>query len=150
MSRHRIRIHKDESDGHANRPWVYFMVDCFFLITQFFLVSFQVKAEKFILPGKFPPGSTGPVRATRDEVLAIHVLLKNGQSMYLFQGQVSSIAELDTVLQRTKTSGRKLSVQLSYEAGVSWQGVIDVINACSRADIHNVGMVPLRADQARP
>ena len=150
MSRHRIRIHKDESAGHDNRPWVYFMVDCFFLITQFFLVSFQVKAEKFVLPGKLPPGTGITHGNVRDEVLSIHVLLKDGQTMYLFQGQVSSLAELDSVLQRTKTSGRKLTVQLSYDAGVSWQGVIDAINACSRADIHNVGMVPLRADQARP
>src|SRR5476649_846043 len=47
--------------GHGgDRPWVYFMIDSFFLVTQFFVLTFKVRTgEDLILPHKLPPGGAG-------------------------------------------------------------------------------------------
>src|ERR1700712_5630187 len=52
--------HDDEGGGHGDRPWVYFMIDSFFLVTQFFVLTFKVRTgEDLILPHKLPPGGAG-------------------------------------------------------------------------------------------
>src|SRR5512140_2439497 len=63
--------------GHGDRPWVFFMVDCFFLITEFFVLTFKFKMEESVLPQKLPPGGTAAPMKTiaRDakEPLRVHV-----------------------------------------------------------------------------
>ena len=45
---------------HGDRPWVYFMVDSFFLVTQFFVLTFKLKiADDYVLPHRLPPGGQG-------------------------------------------------------------------------------------------
>jgi len=56
--------------GHGDRPWVYFMIDSFFLVTQFFVLTFKLKiADDLILPHKLPPGG-GAGKAQPDLVVA--------------------------------------------------------------------------------
>ena len=45
-----------ENGGHSDRPWVYFMIDSFFLVTQFFVLTFQLRTtEDLVIPHKLPP-----------------------------------------------------------------------------------------------
>ena len=55
--------HAEDETGHGgSRPWVYFMIDAFFLCTQFFVVTFHVKTDEAVLPRDLPPhGGIGPV-----------------------------------------------------------------------------------------
>src|SRR2546423_1360377 len=57
--------HGDSAGTHGDRPWVYFMVDSFFLVTQFFVLTFKLKiADDYVLPHRLPPGGQGRPQQT--------------------------------------------------------------------------------------
>jgi biopolymer transport protein ExbD len=152
MSRKRIGgAAHDSSMGHGgDRPWVYFMVDCFFLITEFFVLTFKFKQEESVLPQRMPPGGTKPpqhvpVVLDNKTPLQIHVAQRNQQTVYNFMQRDASEAELQDALSRIARSGpEKYLVRVSYDAGVQWGDVMKVFNACNKYQFTQCGLQPLR------
>jgi biopolymer transport protein ExbD len=141
--------------GHGDRPWVYFMVDCFFLVTQFYVATFHVKADEVVLPQHLPPGGTVPSsRPPRDakEQLNIHVYIEGGQARYKFHEITVSGSELANKLATavSASGGEKFSVRVSYDGDVQWADVMTVFNSCSKVKIAECGLIPLRGDKAAP
>ena len=139
------RIHKTtaEETPHANRPWVFFMVDCFFLITEFFVLTFKFKVEESVLPSHLPPGGTRPGSAAIVQSLRIHVRSTCGAACYEVLGEQFSLADLNSKLQAWNQTGQH-AVRVSYEPKVLWGDVIAVFNTCKKAQISDCGLVPLR------
>lgn len=146
--------HGDDGTGHGDRPWVYFMVDCFFLITEFFVITFKFKNEESVLPQKLPPGGTVPSKSTSHdskEQLNIHVFNNGGQVVYKFLDGQAGLAELQQKLANSTTAGGdRYSVRVSYEPEVPWRDVMAVFNACTKVKIAECGLIPLRGDKAAP
>jgi biopolymer transport protein ExbD len=140
--------------GHGDRPWVYFMVDCFFLITEFFVITFKFKNEESVLPQRLPPGGTVPSKTQSHESkeqLNIHVFSNNGQAVYKFLDSQASLPELvQKLANSTGAGGDRFSVRVSYEADVPWESVMAVFNACTKVKIAECGLIPLRGDKAAP
>jgi len=141
--------------AHGDRPWVYFMVDCFFLVTQFYVATFHVKNDEVVLPQHLPPGGTVPSsRPPRDakEQLNIHVYTEGGQPRYKFHEITVSSQELSNKLATavSASGGEKFSVRVSYDGDVYWGDVMMVFNACTKVKIAECGLIPLRGDKAAP
>lgn len=145
------------STGHGDRPWVFFMVDCFFLITEFFVLTFKIKNDETALPQRLPPGGTAaPSKTmTRDakETLRVHVAGGGtaGSATYDVAGNPVSVSGLnETLANAARNGGERYSVKVSYEPASQWGDVLAVFNACSKVKIAECGLVPLRSDQAAP
>ena len=152
-----IKIRHEEATGHNDRPWVYFMIDAFFLCTQFFVITFHVKVDEAVLPQHLPPGAIKPDHSKQIIVdplavnrVRIHVARANGAPVYECMGQSGSLADSEAALARCKALGQDCIVQLSYEAAVPYGDVMAVFNVCSKLDIKKCGLVPLRGVDAAP
>ena len=149
MARRKFHVGGDHGSGMGHdRPWVYFMIDCFFLVTQFFVMTFKVKADEVILPQRLPPGGTVATKTPEQndkQQLPIHVTMNGGVAVYDIQKtrQVSA-SELTDTLARSVGAGKEYSVRVSYEADVHWAHVMAVFNACSKVKIAECGLIPLR------
>jgi biopolymer transport protein ExbD len=141
-----------EEGGHGgDRPWVFFMVDCFFLITEFFVLTFKFKSEEAALPQRLPPGGTASPNKSmaRDakETLRVHVAAAGGNATYDVMGNPVSVSGLnDTLANAARNGGDKYSVKVSYDAQAQWGDVIAVFNACNKVKIAECGLVPLRGE----
>lgn len=138
--------HGTEVSAHGDRPWVYFMIDCFLLITNFFIITFKFKNEEPILPQKMPPGSTKPAQAvqtSRKDMLAIHVSGVESP-VYEFMTKQVSLQELAGILAGTVTGDKEFQVRVSYDRDVPWGYVMAVFNECTKVKINECGLVPLR------
>jgi biopolymer transport protein ExbD len=143
----------EDSSGHGDRPWVFFMVDCFFLITEFFVLTFKFKTEEAVLPQRLPPGGTASAQKTdaRDtkEPMRVEVKSSNGgAASYVVNGAPVSMAGLnDTLANAAKNGGDKYTVKVSYEANAPWRDVLAVFNGCNKVKIAECGLVPLRTGE---
>ncbi|MBI3830863.1 MAG: biopolymer transporter ExbD [Planctomycetes bacterium] len=144
--------HGGDDGGHGDRPWVYFMVDCFMLITEFFVLSFKFKTEEVILPHKLPPGGTVPSKSQaileKGETLSVYVTRSGGQAMYEINKQQYSLAQLSGTMASVVSNGKNFTVRISYERAVPWEDVMAVFNECSKVKVEKVGLVPLRGEPA--
>jgi biopolymer transport protein ExbD len=127
------------------------MVDCFFLITEFFVLTFKFKIDEAVLPQRLPPGIIpGPIQTRNmDQSLIVKVNSTHGESgvaTYTVQGTPLMLAGLtDTLSNAARNSGtEKYSVQVSYDANAPWSDVLAVFNACNKVKIATCGLVPLR------
>lgn len=78
----------EEGDPLMDRPWVYFMIDAFFLCTQFFVVTFKIKSDEVVLPQKLPPGGYVPRIVTDDfnkRKLSVHVSQAPGSNVATYR-----------------------------------------------------------------
>lgn len=149
MTNLRARLAKPaDAIAHGERPWVYFMIDCFFLVTQFFVITFHIKIDEGVLAQEMPPGSTKPgprpIILDRGNCVRIHVGREGNAPVYECMRQPCSLAELQAALTRVKSSGLDCSVRLSYGPSVPYGDVLAVFNVCSRLDIRKCGLIPLR------
>ena len=137
-----------DSGSHGSRPWVYFMIDCFFLITFFILVTFQFKREEHALPQKMPPGIRPlekPYVRCGGETIPIHV----SPTGYALHGKEMGLFELEqTLASAAQHGGSQYTVKVSYEPLAQWGDVLAVFNACKKVKIENCGMKPLRDPDA--
>ncbi len=138
---------RDETGGHAERPWVYFMIDSFFLVTQFFVLTFQMKTPNdLILPNKLPPGAgccdhtddapiVVAVRVDRDTVQTqTHYTINGGNALDL-AGVSEKFGEI--------THGRapdKCSVRVSYSKKTTFGDVLPIFNTCTKLRIKQCGL----------
>jgi biopolymer transport protein ExbD len=155
MSRRRISLNStqssEESSAHSDRPWVYFMVDCFFLITEFFVITFKIKNDEAVLPQRLPPGGIpGPVTShTPIESLYVHVVNEGGQPRYKFNDVTLGESALsDRLVAAARAKSGETAVKVSYDADVQWKDVMTVFNTCNKARIAQCGLIPLRGDKA--
>jgi len=142
--------HDDDGGGHGDRPWVYFMVDCFMLITEFFVLSFKFKTEEVILPHKLPPGGSVPARTQivdNTQTLSVYVMRDGTTPQYkLGQNQPVSLEQFSSTLAGMATGDREFTVRISYERMIPFGDVMMVFNECSKVNIKKVGLVPSRPD----
>lgn len=140
-------------EGHGgDRPWVFFMVDCFFLITEFFVLTFKFKAEESALPRTLPPGSTPPISAHRSDKhsIGVHVASSQNGGQYVVMGEPASAAKLEEILAASSLQMKdKISVRVSYDSSVPWGNVMAVFNACTKVKIAECGLVPLRGSDTK-
>lgn len=145
------KMRHEEAIGHNDRPWVYFMIDAFFLCTQFFVITFHVKVDEAVLPQRLPPGGYGrggPVLPANR--VRIHVARVSGAPVYECMGQAGSLADSEATLLRAKSLGQECIVQMSYEPAVPYGDIMAVFNLCNKLDIKKCGLVPLRGVDAAP
>lgn len=151
MSKH--KKHHEEEGGHGgDRPWVYFMVDAFFLITQFFVLTFKVKSDEVVLPQRLPPGGAKPSTTTAVDTtrkLSVHVSSNGGVARYEFMTQSVDLQGLQTMLVNAAGGGTQTQVRVSYEADVPYGHVLAVFNACAKAQINECGLIPSRGGGRR-
>ncbi len=136
---------------HGNRPWVFCMIDAFFLITMFFVMTFHVKNEEKVIPqqmanGGYPPSPRPPILDLH--TLPVHVMASGAATTYRLNAAEVSLAQLEASLQNSTASGAQYIVRVSYDAGVPFGDVMSVFNACKKAGIEKCGMVPLRRAEA--
>jgi biopolymer transport protein ExbD len=149
MSKHGGGEGHDES-GHGDRPWVFFMVDCFFLITEFYILTFKFKAEESVLPQKLPPGGTAAssvpnTERTNKENLQVRVTGSGETATYQIGGNSTNVDGLITTLTNlAQAGGDKYTVKVSYEGTAQWGDVMAVFNACNKVKIAECGLIPLR------
>jgi biopolymer transport protein ExbD len=151
MSKH--KKHHEEEGGHGgDRPWVYFMVDAFFLITQFFVLTFKVKSDEVVLPQRLPPGGAKPSTTTAVDTtrkLSVHVSSTSGAPRYEFMTKTVDLPGLQEMLANASGGGAQTQVRVSYEPEVPYGHVLAVFNACSKAKINECGLIPSRQGQRR-
>lgn len=145
---HKKSAHHEEDGGHGgDRPWVYFMVDAFFLITQFFVLTFKVKSDEVVLPQRLPPGGAMPSTKTAVDTtrkLSVHVTNAGGKGQYEFMTRSVDIVGLQDMLAGAAGGGQQTQVRVSYDADVPFGQVMSVFNACSKAKIAECGLIPSR------
>jgi biopolymer transport protein ExbD len=152
MSRKKHGGHDEVGHG-GDRPWVYFMIDAFFLVTQFFVLTFKVKADEVVLPQKLPPGGTMPSKSTavdNKKKLTIHVSNQAGAASYSFMQKETNLTGLQDMLAGSVGAGQEYQVRVSYEPDVAFGSVLAVFNACSKMKISECGLIPLRGAAAGP
>ncbi len=139
-----------DDSPHGNRPWVYVMIDAFFLITQFFVLTFHVKVDEKVLPQQMPPGGTHQVSRTLDDshTLPVHVMRNGTETVYRVMSTPVSLDELDGALQRSNSAGLDYTVRVSYEPSVPFGDVMAVFNASTKAGLRKCGLVPLRTRES--
>jgi len=155
MFRHRRGSSATQTSGeasvHNDRPWVYFMVDCFFLVTQFYVATFHVKCEEKVLPQHLPAGGTHDPKVVRtvDETLYVRVFNEAGRARYQIQ---DSTVSAEMLSERLASVARAFTgnviVRVSYDGDVQWSDVMAVFNSCTKANIKKCGLIPLRSDKA--
>lgn len=152
MARRNMSGETGEGSLHSDRPWVYFMIDCFLLITNFFIVTFRFKAEEPILPNRMPPCGIPPCRpVVPPDTLAVHVSRSGEAPVYEFMARQVTMPQLAEVLANARSGDRDVAVKISYEKEVPWGDVMGVFNECAKVQIVKCGLVPLRAArEARP
>jgi len=149
MSRRNASIHDEEEIGH-NRPWVYFMIDAFFLVTQFFILTFHVRNDEVVLPQKMPPGTYPNDGVTRSQPLHVHVTRSSSvpAASYIVNNsgasETYSLTEFTELLAGAAQTSRAFCVRVSYDSDVPFGDVMPVFNACSKYKIENYGLAPLR------
>jgi biopolymer transport protein ExbD len=143
---------KDGADeahrSHDSRPWVFFMIDCFLLLTQFFILTFNFKTDEPVLPRRMPGGipNTGPCRPPPPNLLIdVHVLRNQGVIEYLVLKQRTDFSGLRRSLANYKET--KSMVRISYEQDLQWREVMTVLNECAANELES-GLVPLRTPEA--
>jgi len=139
--------HQDDEGGHFARPWVWVMVDAFFLITAFFVCTFRVKTNENVLPQKLnaesgTPSHVKPIIA--DRIIHVHVKHESGVAEYHYHSVRGSLADLASSLVGAKETAGNVQVRVSYDHGVPFGDVMAVMNASTRAGIKSVGFAPLR------
>jgi biopolymer transport protein ExbD len=147
-SRGFLSSHKEDEGVHGNRPWVFCMIDAFFLITMFFVMTFHVKQDEKVLPQAMA-GGTGP--GPRDPLvrtLPVHVMRSGAATVFRLNASEVSLDQMEAALKNSNTVGTQYIVRVSYEAGVPFGDVMSVFNACKKAGIEKCGMVPLRETRA--
>ena len=158
MSRKRhgpVGGHDHGGGSHGDRPWVFFMIDCFMLILQFFVMTFKVKSEETILPQKMPPGGTVAAKTAvpeQKQVLYVSVDRPNGATapVYEYMTKQVSLEGLAGTLAANVSSGKAIQVRVSYGANVPWADVMGVFNECAKAKITECGLVPIRGIDGPP
>ncbi|MBI3832432.1 MAG: biopolymer transporter ExbD [Planctomycetes bacterium] len=141
LRRKNMAANPEDESGHDSRPWVYFMVDCFMLITEFFVLTFQFKTEEVILPHKLP-GCTGIPSQCMTESLTVHVQHVNDVPVYQVLREPYDQTRLADCFARAVSQKKNVIVRVSYDKAVPWSDVMNVFNECSRARIQQVGLVP--------
>jgi len=140
--------------GHGgDRPWVYFMVDAFFLVTQFFVITFKVRTNEVVLPQRLPPGGTVPGKSAALDTkkkLSVHVSRAGGSASYEFMTQKVNLQGLNDMLATSVGGGQEYQVRVSYEPDVPFGDVLAVFNACAKVKIGECGLIPLRGAHAAP
>jgi biopolymer transport protein ExbD len=145
------KSHENESLGHGDRPWVYFMIDCFFLVTQFFVLTFHVKGDDVVLPQKLPPGGSHPTKENlppAQQTLTVHVSNTAGTVSYEFMHEKFSLQELTDALARVRNQNSQPIVKVSYEAAVPFGHVMAVFNTCAKLQVQKCGLIPLRSSES--
>jgi hypothetical protein len=144
--------HSDST--HGDRPWVYFMVDSFFLVTQFFVLTFKIKiGDDYVLPHRLPPGGQGrPTSTTAPKTpVGITVLKQNADSVPQYQMNGGELLDERSVVQKLQdiTDGKNpenYSVRISYEGKfVVFKDVMPIFNACLKLKIKECGLQPSRS-----
>ena len=146
--------HGGDDMGHGDRPWVYFMIDSFFLVTQFFVLTFKVRTgEDLILPHKLPPGGAG--KPTTDLTvkdttpIAIVVNRDSAESAPWYKingGSLQDVSGVNSTLS-SLAEGKdpsKFSVRISYEGKVIFRDVMPIFNTCIKLKITECGLQPSR------
>lgn len=150
--------HHDESGGGGHgsddRPWVFFMIDAFFLCTQFFVITFKIKSDEVVLPQKLPPGGTAMARNVAVDAkkkLSVHVFQNpTGQASYQFMTREVNLSGFTDMLASSVSGGVEYQVRVSYDPDVKFEHVLAIFNACSKMKIAECGLVPLRGRDAGP
>ncbi|HYF51006.1 MAG TPA: biopolymer transporter ExbD [Planctomycetota bacterium] len=129
------------------------MVDCFFLITEFFVLTFQFKKEGYSLPQKMPPGGHPPpitFRCDTTEAIPIHVRSDGSKVTYMLHSQPLELAQLEEQLAIAAQHGKdRYQVKVTYEPQAQYGDVIAVLNACQKVKLERFGLVPLRDSDTR-
>lgn len=139
--------------GTHERPWVYFMIDSFFLVTQFFVLTFQLRvANDLVLPNKLI--GTGGIICPPPERFAkmpvgITVLQSAADAAPKYQMNGGELLDEPGVVARLNdmvsgTSPERFSVRVSYEGKVVFKGVMTIFNACKKLGIQECGLMPSR------
>ncbi|HYG78497.1 MAG TPA: biopolymer transporter ExbD [Planctomycetota bacterium] len=139
----------DDDHGHGDKPWVFFAVDCFFLITQFFVITFKVKSDELALPQRLPPGGTSPGKSSALDTkkkLSVHVSRVNGVANYEFMSKSVNLQGLNDMLAGSVGGGQEYQVRVSYAADVPFGDVLAVFNSCAKVKIAECGLIPLRGN----
>ncbi|MEI6235833.1 MAG: biopolymer transporter ExbD [Planctomycetota bacterium] len=146
--------HGDDSGHGGDRPWVYFMIDSFFLVTQFFVLTFKVRTgEDLILPHKLPPGGAGKptpdvlVKETLPVAITVNRDTAESAPWYKINGgSPGDLQSLNSTL-GSLVEGKdpsKFSVRISYEGKVIFKDVMPIFNTCIKYKISECGLQPSR------
>jgi len=139
----------DEGGGHGDRPWVFFMIDCFMLVLQFFILTFKFKDVEPVLPGQLPPGSEMPSKTPPPEKKPIVIYAMMNQ-VYQVDGQNTDLSGLETTVGARLGASSETSVKIRYDKAVPWGDVFAIYNLAAKYKVKEVGLIPLRIQDMPP
>jgi biopolymer transport protein ExbD len=145
----------EEVSTHGNRPWVYFMIDAFFLMVEFYVITFKVKVNEVVLPKRMPPGSalaSAPAPFEPKRALVVHVYgpRRPAERRYSYMGEDYGLDGLKRLFDGASRGNEKCIVKVSYDADANWGEVMAVFNETSRARIDEVALIQLPEAIALP
>ena len=153
MARSRLSLSTSDDSGHANRPWVYFMIDSFFLITQFFVLTFHLHTDEGILPQKLGGVIRDPVTPAiaSTQAISVHVSrTAKGEPRYRIlaagSAEEKTLSQFTDSLARAVTHSSNVAVKVSYDASIPFGDVMGVFNACHKCQIDSCSLVATRSN----
>src|SRR5579862_1639916 len=149
MARTFGKTHGGEGGIHE-RPWGYFMIDAFFLVTQFFVLTFQLRvADDVVLPNNLLPGNRTIVTPPPPPKTAVGITVLHGATGSKYQMNGGELLDEQGVIARlgdvvNGKSPSKFFVKVSYDGEVAFKDVMTIFNACKKLGIPECGLQPMR------
>lgn len=155
MAHKRFRFggHGEQGGGHGDRPWVYFMIDSFFLVTQFFVLTFQVRtSQDLVLPhrlvGSGCPSSITSIPSLKTDVaISVNRAHPDSASAYRINGgesmDGSSVATKLTDMAIGKDPDL-FNVRIVPGPSAKFGDVMPILNICKKLGFKECGIQPSR------
>ena len=139
--------HDNHSGGHGDRPWVYFMIDSFFLITQFFVLTFHI-GHDLVLPHTLhnaPPGTTFSVNT------GVTILVNRDPADIAPTYKINGGESMDRSTVESKLSAMVVgknpsdfSVKISAQGNTTFGDVMPLLSICKKLKFPECGIQPSR------
>ncbi len=153
MAHKRFRFggHGDQGGGHGDRPWVYFMIDSFFLVTQFFVLTFQVRTSQDLVLPHTLRGSGGSERiiALLKTDVAISVNREHRDSVPAYK--INGGESMDGLSVTTKLTDMAIgknadqfNVRIVPGVNANFGDVMPILNICKKLEFKECGIQPSR------
>ncbi len=115
------------------------MLDIVFLLLIFFVVTQKIILTEQDLNVKVPtaPSSEDEVTRAIDEII-INVREEDGKLIVTVDGTTFTLDQLRQRLRKIVSNNEDVPVRIRGDAKTSWQGIADVIAACTDVGVYNI------------
>ena len=123
------------------------MIDCMFLITEFFLITFKFKEKEYILPAELPKGGVAlkdpNILKNRYPPIVVTIKGEADDVHYLLDQSPTNLTDMKLKLSQLKTIEQaQTQVRIVVDSKVHFKHLIRVFDTCKQLGIQNCGLIP--------